>query len=288
MILRWPSEVPVSECFEFREKVAKGLSRVWGNARNAGIRNPETTVLAESLSSGTCSLSLSTPAPLPKLSLQASSTGRASCSPFWAVLTTNESTYSMEIQKVTTEGNKIQAPSLVSYRPVAMCEPALSTTAAAAKSLQSCPTLCDPIDGSPPGSSTHGIFQASVLEWVAISFSNAWKWKVKVKSLSCVRLLATLWTAAHQAPPPVGFSRQEYWSGVPLQLQSGQQMWQMTHRTFICSTSAIPNLMYKLGTGRKFSHLPTRVFYYDRAQGFLTRPHLLPMFTHSSNKHVLI
>ena len=200
MILRWPSEVPVSECFEFREKVAKGLSRVWGNARNAGIRNPETTVLAEFLSSGTCSLSLSTPAPLPKLSLQASSTGRASCSPFWAVLTTNESTYSMEIQKVTTEGNKIQAPSLVSYRPVAMCEPALSTTAAAAKSLQSCPTLCDPIDGSPPGSSTHGIFQASVLEWVAISFSNAWKWKVKSES-EVSQLCPTLSDPMDCSPP---------------------------------------------------------------------------------------
>ena len=90
------------------------------------------------------------------------------------------------------------------------------SAAAAAKSLQSCPTLCDPIDGSPPGSPVHGILQARTLEWVAISFSNAGKWKVKVKSLSCVRLLATPWTAAHQAPPSMGFSRQEYWSGVPL------------------------------------------------------------------------
>ena len=89
-------------------------------------------------------------------------------------------------------------------------------TAAAAKSLQSCPTLCDPIDVSPRGSSVHGIFQAKTLEWVAISFSNAGKWKVRVKSLSRVRLLATPWTAAHQAPPSMGFSRQEYWSGVPL------------------------------------------------------------------------
>ena len=86
---------------------------------------------------------------------------------------------------------------------------------AAAKSLQSCPTLCDPIDGSPLGSSVPGILQARVLEWVAISFSNAWKWKVKVKSLSHARLLATPWTAAHQAPPFMGFSRQEYWSGLP-------------------------------------------------------------------------
>ena len=92
----------------------------------------------------------------------------------------------------------------------------LSTAAAAAKSLQSCPTLCNPRDGSPPGSPVPGILQARTLEWVATSFSNAWKWKVKVKSLSRVRLLATSWTAAYQAPLSVGFSRQEYWSGVPL------------------------------------------------------------------------
>ena len=95
-------------------------------------------------------------------------------------------------------------------------EEAAAAAAAAAKSLQSCPTLCDPIDSSPPGSSIPGILQARTLEWVAISFSNAWKWNVKVKSLSCVQLLATPWTAAHQAPPSMGFSRQEYWSGVPL------------------------------------------------------------------------
>jgi len=89
-------------------------------------------------------------------------------------------------------------------------------TAAAAKSLQSCPTLCKPIDGSPPGSPVPGIFQARTLEWVAISFSNAWKWKVKVKLLSRVWLLATSWTAAYQAPLSMGFSRQQYRSGVPL------------------------------------------------------------------------
>ena len=89
-------------------------------------------------------------------------------------------------------------------------------SAAAAKSLQSCPILCDPIDGSPPGSPVPGILQARTLEWVAISFSNGWKWKVKVKSLSRVRLPATPWTAAHQAPLPMRFSRQEYWSGLPL------------------------------------------------------------------------
>ena len=87
---------------------------------------------------------------------------------------------------------------------------------AAAKSLQSCPTLCDPLDGSPPGSPVAGSLQARTLQWVAISFSNAWKWQVKVKWLSRIRLLATPWTAAHQAPPSMGFSRQEYWSGMPL------------------------------------------------------------------------
>ena len=92
----------------------------------------------------------------------------------------------------------------------------LKTSAAAAKSLQLCPTLCDPIDGSPPDSPVPGILQARTLEWVAISFSNAWKWKVKVKSHSRVRFSATPWTVAHQAPPFMGFSRQEYWSGVPL------------------------------------------------------------------------
>ena len=94
--------------------------------------------------------------------------------------------------------------------PVGCCLPA--------KSLQLCPSLCDPIDGSPPGSPVPGILQARTLEWVATSLSNAWKWKVKVKLLSRVWLFATriLWTAAHQAPPSMGFSRQEHWSGVPL------------------------------------------------------------------------
>ena len=91
-----------------------------------------------------------------------------------------------------------------------------ATLYAAAKSLQSCPILCDPIDGSPPGSPIPGILQSRTLEWGAISFSNAWKWKVKVKLLSRVRLFTTPWTAAYKAPPSMGFSRQEYWSGVPL------------------------------------------------------------------------
>ena len=100
--------------------------------------------------------------------------------------------------------------------PLALPGKSLRTNAAAAaKSLPLCPTLRDPSDGSPPGSAVSGILRARTLEWVAISFSNAWKWKVKLKSLSRVRLLATPWTAAHQAPLPMGFSRQEYWGGVP-------------------------------------------------------------------------
>ena len=104
----------------------------------------------------------------------------------------------------------------------ALCAVCLSATGIqsrnsnAAKSPQSCPTLCDPTEGSPPGSPVPGILQARTLEWVAISFSNEWKWKLKVKSLSRARLLGTPWTAAYQAPPSLGFSRREYWSRVPL------------------------------------------------------------------------
>ena len=107
-----------------------------------------------------------------------------------------------------------------------------AVAAAAAKSLQSCPTLCDPIESSPPGSSIPGILQARTLEWVAISFSNVWKWKLKVKSFSRVRLFATTWTAAHQAPPSMGFSRQEYWSGVPLPSSESYTTQQLVLFTF--------------------------------------------------------
>ena len=91
-----------------------------------------------------------------------------------------------------------------------------TAAATAAKSLQLCPTLCSPRDGSPPGSPVPGILQARTLERVAIYFSNEGKWKAKVKSLSRVRLSAIPWTEAHQAPLSMGFSRQEHWSGVPL------------------------------------------------------------------------
>ena len=106
----------------------------------------------------------------------------------------------------------------------------LNGHAAAAKSLQSCPTLCDPRDGSPPGSTVPGILQARTLEWAAISFSSAWKWKVKVKSLSRVWLFATPWTSAYQAPLSMGFSRQEYWSGVPLPSLQWTWVWANSRR----------------------------------------------------------
>ena len=110
-----------------------------------------------------------------------------------------------------------------------------AAAAAAAKLLQSCPTLCDPIDSSPPGSLIPGILQARTLEWVSISFSDAWKWKVKVKSLSRVRLFETSWSAAYQAPLSLGFSRQEYWSGLPLPSPPSVNIWQenkWSHFTF--------------------------------------------------------
>ena len=103
--------------------------------------------------------------------------------------------------------------------PFSSCLQSFPAAAAAAKSPQSYLTLCDPIDGTPRGFSVPGILQAGTLEWVAISFSKAWKWKVKVKSLSRVWLLATPWTTAHQVPPSMEFSSQEYWSGVPLPSQ---------------------------------------------------------------------
>ena len=106
---------------------------------------------------------------------------------------------------------KLQVHNIVIHNFLSLHSTTITTT-----SLQSCPTLCDPIDGSPPDSPTPGILQARTLEWVAISFSNAWKWKVKIKSLSRVWPLATPWTAAYQAPPSMGVSRQEYRSRVPL------------------------------------------------------------------------
>ena len=114
----------------------------------------------------------------------------------------------------------------------------------AAKSLQLCLTLCNPIDGLLPGSSVSGILQARTLEWVAISFSNAWKWKVKVKLLSHVQLLVTPWTAAYQAPPSMGFSRQEYWSGVPLpspqlDIDARISLWPLSFIQLVCMIASL-------------------------------------------------
>ena len=110
----------------------------------------------------------------------------------------------------------------------------------AAKLLQSCPTLCEPRDSSTPGSPVPGILQAGTLEWVAISWSSAWKCKVKVKFLGRVRLLAKPWTAAHQAPPSMGFSRQVYWSEVPLPslpyMQLCYAMLSHFSRVWLCAT----------------------------------------------------
>ena len=106
----------------------------------------------------------------------------------------------------------------------------------------SCVRLCDPIDGSPLGSSVPGILQARILWWVAISFSNAWKWKLKVKLLSRARLLATPWTGAYQAPLSMGFSRQEYWSGVPLPTPCNG--WREGKNKQTNSTKCIPTWIY--------------------------------------------
>ena len=99
--------------------------------------------------------------------------------------------------------------------------------AAAAKSLQSCPTLCDPTDGSPPGSPILGTLQARTLEWVSISFSNAGKWKVRVKSLSHVQLLATPWTAAHQALHPWDFPGKSTGVGCHCRVQNKVWPWKV-------------------------------------------------------------
>ena len=125
-----------------------------------------------------------------------------------------------------------------------------SIAAAATKSLQSCLTLCDPRDGSPPGSLVPGILQARTLEWVAISFSNAWKWKVKVKSLSRVGLPVTPWTVAYQAPPSMRLSRQEYWSGVPLPSPMHEsEKWKWSRS--VVSDSSQPHGLQPMGFARQ-------------------------------------
>ena len=129
----------------------------------------------------------------------------------------------------------------------------LHSAAAAAKSLQSCLNLWDPTDGSPPGCPVPGILQARTLEWVAISFSNAWKWKVEVKSLSRVRPSATPWIAAFQAPPSMGFSRQEYWSGVMGSQRAGHN-WATNTKTKIPSTGKGESCTGPTGGGSAGNH----------------------------------
>ena len=136
-----------------------------------------------------------------------------------------------------------------------------AAAATAAKSLQSCLTLCDPTDGSLLGSSVPGILQARILEWVAISFSSAWKWKVKVKSLSPAWLLATPWIPAHQAPPSMGFSRQEYWSGVPLP----SPMWMLSCSTPICWKDSLCSIILPL----LYCQRSVDYIYADNFTGFL-------------------
>ena len=119
-------------------------------------------------------------------------------------------------ESISTWGKSMQSMETVPARLCNLPCTSMYYAAAAAKLLQSCLTLCDPIDGNPPGSTVPGTLQAKTLEWVAISFSSTWKWKVKVKSFSRVWLFATAQTAAHQAPPSMRFSRQECWSGLPL------------------------------------------------------------------------
>ena len=134
---------------------------------------------------------------------------------YWLSHSTDIGAYHVLGTVLNTGLSKIRFKSSLETWQISFEHKSGQVSAAAAKSLQSCPRLCDPIDGSSPGCPVPGILQARTLERVAISFSNALKWKVKVKSLSHVRPSAT-WTAAFQAPPPMGFSRQQYWSGVPL------------------------------------------------------------------------
>ena len=157
--------------------------------------------------------------------------------------------------------NLSQHQGLFKWVSSSSCNMLIGVATATAKSLQSCPTLCDPIDGSPTESPVPGILQARTLEWVAISFSNAWKWKVKAKSLSHVQLVMTPWTAAYQAPPSMGFSRQEYWSGVPL-----PSMCIQIHTYEISTVEALGNWL----------HSSTSFFFYCRTfQGLLyTSKHL--------------
>ena len=131
---------------------------------------------------------------------------------------------------------------------------------AAAKLLQSCPTLCDPLDCSPPGSPVPGILQARTLEWVAISFSNAWKWKVKGKSVAQLCLtLATPWTAAYQAPMSMQVSRQKYWSGVPY-LYLNMSYFTSPFQTILELPIAVLSYLIDILTGMTKKHFKLKMF----------------------------
>ena len=128
----------------------------------------------------------------------------------------NLSSNAGDVGSIPGQGTKIPHATKQLSPCITTREPIHCNKDPAAKLLQSCPTLCNPRDSSPPASPVPGILQARTLKWVAISFSNAWKWKVKVKSLSHVWLWDPMDCVAYQAPPSMGFSRQEYWSGMPL------------------------------------------------------------------------
>ena len=135
--------------------------------------------------------------------------------------------------------------------------------------------MCDPIDGSPPGSPISGILQARTLEWVAISFSNAWKWKMKVKLLSRVWLFKAPWTAAYQAPPSTGFSRQEYWSGVPL--PSPIILWDLTKNDITDICCFIPPLYLEIIMKRNWIKIMSRRRNQERRSFWF-----LSLYSHSS------
>ena len=168
--------------------------------------------------------------------------------------------------------------------------------AAAAKSLQSCPTLRDPIDGSPPGSPVPGVLQARTLEWVAFSFSSAWKWKGKVKSLNHVQLLVTPWTAAYQAPPSMGFSRQEYWSGVPLPSPElpgvtgkfclGVKNKANQRLTELCQENAlvIANTLFQQNKGRLYTWTSPDGQYRNQIDLYSLQPKMEKLYTVSKKK----
>ena len=152
---------------------------------------------------------------------------------------------------------------------IALTPSELLIAAAAAKSLQSCLILCDSIEGRPSGSPVPGILQARTLVWVAISFSNAWKWKVKVKSLSRVRLLATPWPAAYQAPLPMGFSRQEYWSGLPL--PSPELLIAISLTSMTLNSLNLPCILKYFPSRSQFSSLDSVIAYFSSITPYILR-----------------